>query len=153
MRKRWRVATREDLEYVVPRLRGEDVEECRAMYGVDPASFFSAAGLSRDTYCIYNREGTPVALAGVAQSRDYPAVAQIWMVATPKLEDHQIEFLKYSKRFIEEVVAPYDMVYNYVDARNAVHLKWLQWCGFTFINRLPKWGVEQREFLTFVKVK
>lgn len=152
MTKRWRVATKDDLNYVVPRLRRQDVEECRAMFGIDPASFFAAAGLNDDTYCIVSSQGTAFGLAGVAKSRASPSVAQIWMVATPKLEDHQMEFLKYSKKFIDEVTAPYDLVYNYVDARNEVHLKWLQWCGFTFINYLPSWGAEKRPFYSFVKV-
>jgi len=122
------------------------------MWGIDPASFFSMAGTNENTYCIYNRENTPVALAGVAPLRSDPTIAQIWMVATPALEDHQIEFLKYSKKFIEEVSTPFRLVYNWVDERNEVHLKWLKWCGFTFINRLPRWGVEKRPFYTFVKV-
>lgn len=152
MRKRWRVATPEDISWVVTRLRNEDREECRAMWGVDPASFFSVVGTNDDTYCIFNGQGTPVALAGVAPVVSSPGVAQIWMVATPELEKHSIEFLKYSKKFIEEVIAPFRLVYNYVDARNEVHLKWLRWCGFTFINKLPRWGAEARPFYTFIKV-
>ena len=152
MRKRWRVATLEDISYVVPRLRAEDNEEAKAMWGITPAQFFRGAGTNENIYCIYNREGTPVALGGVAALASSPGVAQIWMVATPELENHQIEFLKHSKRFIQEVSAPFMLVYNYVHAKNEVHLKWLKWCGFTFINRLPRFGAAGEEFYTFVKV-
>jgi len=151
MRQRWRKATRKDVNYVVSHLRQADVEECRAMFGIDPASLF-ALGWNDETYCIYNRQGTPVALSGIYPVPSSPNVGQIWMCATDQLEKHQIEFLKYSKNFIAEVSAKYDLVYNYVDARNAVHLKWLKWCGFTFINYLPSWGAEKRPFYSFVKV-
>ena len=153
MRQRWHKATESEITSVVLRLRQEDIEECYAMFGVHPQILFR--NLDRDhgqIYSIVTRQGRPVALAGVHPLLSDPTIAQIWMCATEELLAHQMEFLKYSRPFIEEVSAPFRLVYNYVDARNEVHLKWLKWCGFTFINELPRWGAQGRPFYTFLRI-
>lgn len=152
MRKGWRLATLEDVRDVVSRLRPSDEEECRAMYGVSPASFFNTLGFDPDnTYVIFNDKGLNVALAGVGPRPDNSAM--IWMVATPELLNHQLEFLRYSRTFIEEVGAPYDLLFNWVDARNTVHIKWLQFCGFVIIRYHEQYGAEGVPFYEFVRIR
>ena len=152
MRKGWRLATLEDVNDVVGRLRPQDEEECRAMYGVSPASFFNTLGFDPDnTYAIYNDKGLNVALAGVGPRPD--GSAMIWMIATPDLEKHALEFLRYSRIFIDEVGEPYDLLFNWVDARNEVHVKWLKFCGFTMIAYKEKFGAEGKPFYEFVRIK
>jgi hypothetical protein len=34
-----------------------------------------------------------------------------------------------------------------------VHIRWLKWMGCTFIKRHSTYGVEQRPFLEFVRLK
>lgn len=150
MRQRWRLATLQDVEDVASRLRKEDVAEGKAMLGVDPQAWLSFCDLTR-TWVIFNKEGLNVALAGVDPLPE-DNIALIWMVATDDLLDHQIEFLKYSRPFIEEITAPYDLVFNWVHAENDVHLKWLKWCGFTFIKYHERFGVEGVPFYTFVRI-
>ena len=152
MRKGWRLATLEDVRDVVGRLRPSDEEECRAMYGVSPASFFNTLGYDpANTYAIFNDKGLNVALAGVSPRED--GSAMIWMVATPDLEKHQLEFLRYSRIFINEVGEPYDLLFNWVDARNTVHVKWLQFCGFIIIRKHEVFGAEGKPFYEFCRVK
>lgn len=152
MRKGWRLATLQDVKDVVSRLRPSDEEECRAMYGVSPASFFDTLGFDpENTYAIYNDKGLNVALAGVAPRGD--GSAMIWMIATPDLEKHQLEFLRYSRTFINEVGEPYDLLFNWVDARNTVHIKWLQFCGFTIIRLHEVFGAEGKPFYEFLRIK
>jgi len=151
MRQRWRLASPTDVGDVVARLRHEDKEECRAMFGIDPASFFQSFGFDpENTYVFFNSDNINVGLAGVTPRSD--GSAMIWMVATPELENHSMEFLRYSRTFIKSVSEPFDLLFNWVDARNTVHLKWLQWCGFTFIQRHETFGAEGRPFYTFVRI-
>jgi len=121
------------------------------MFNVDPASFFFLCGVNPNTYVIYNSEGTNVALAGTGRIDE--RTGMIWMVATPDLERHSMEFLRYSRRFIEEVGGEYDLLFNWVDARNEVHLKWLKWCGFVPIHRHDQFGAEGLPFYTFIRIK
>lgn len=152
MRQRWRLAQPEDVEDVVSRLRPEDIEECFAMQGVHPAEFFSMYGYDRDnTYVIYNRDGDNVALGGTVGHGN--GLGQIWMIATPLLENHPVEFLRYSKAFIKETTKEYSVLFNWVSEANPVHIKWLQWCGFTFIKRHEQFGALGTPFYTFVKVQ
>ena len=45
----------------------------------------------------------------------------------------------------------FDLLYNWVDARNKVHVKWLRWLGFIFINKHH--NDQGIPFYEFVKVK
>jgi hypothetical protein len=151
MRQRWRLATPEDIADVVSRLRTADIEECKAMYGITPHDFFTYCGYDPDnTYVIFNAAGVNVALAGVGVRGD--GSAAIWMVATEDLENHQIEFLRYSRTFIEEVSRPFTYTFNWVHAQNEVHIKWLKWCGFTFIRLHEKYGASGEPFYEFIRI-
>ena len=43
-------------------------------------------------------------------------------------------FLKLSKLKLKELFNNYDMIWNYVDARNVVHIKWLKCLGLIRID-------------------
>lgn len=73
------------------------------------------------------------------------------MLGSDLIKMHSIEFLRKSKEWVE--AQDYEILYNNIDARNTVHIKWLQWLGFTFIQELPNYGVEQRLFYQFVRIK
>src|SRR6056300_1694037 len=151
MRKRWRLATDEDVFDVVSRLRPCDVEECVAFTGLTPLEYISRVGYDPDnTYVIFNADGDNVALGGVSHTDDQCAL--IWLIATPLIENHSIEFLKYSRAFIKEITQGIPLVYNWVYAKNDVHIKWLKWCGFTFIKEHTCFGAAGVPFLTFVRI-
>lgn len=149
MRQRWRPATKSDVVDVVGRLRQADIEECRAFMGVSPIVHFSMYRSGADV--IYNSEGRNVALAGTC-STTYPDVGQIWMIATSDLQQHQMEFLKNCKRYIDEQHEKYPILFNWVDARNELHIRWLKWAGFQFLSLKEHWGAERRPFYEFIKV-
>jgi hypothetical protein len=152
MRQRWKLATPDDAADVASRLREADKQEGWAALGVDPALYL-ATGCDYDrTWVIFNAEGENVALAGVSPM-DEPDLGQVWMVATDQLLNHQKEFLKHTRAFIDILHEDYPILFNWVDARNEVHIKWLKWCGFTFINRHEKWGPYGIPFYTFIRIK
>lgn len=122
------------------------------MYGVSPTSFFAAVGFDPDnTYSIINDKGLVVAIAGVAPRGDNSAM--IWMVGTLDLEKHQLEFLRYSRMFIEEIGGQYDLLFNWIDARNTTSIKWLQFCGFTLLRKHEVYGAEGIPFFEFARIK
>ena len=150
MRQRWRLANEEDVKDVASRLRKEDVIEGLAQKGYDIRPWLVSQFTPGNTYVIFNSEGVNVALAGCEHAGNYNGV--VWMVATDDLLSHQMEFLKHSKRWIEEVCRPYKIVGNVVHAKNEVHLKWLKWCGFSFTKYHPKMGPLDEPFYEFCKV-
>ena len=39
-----------------------------------------------------------------------------------------------------------------MDARNDLHIKWLKWMKFTFINKVNEFGYEKKPFYEFIKI-
>ena len=93
---------------------------------------------------------TPAGIFGVAPIE--PGVGAIWLLGTDALVRGKWRFLRQSKKWMNHVSDGYDLLFNYVDERNYLHIRWIAWLGFSFIYRHEKYGVEQRPFLEFVRI-
>ena len=142
----FRLATIQDLKYLAPRLRFEDKREILSSSGLLPfyALYFSYLH-SNIVFTIVNDKKEPVGIFGVTVS------GAIWLLATDKLKDIQFAFLKENKKVIDFLNTKYKILWNYVDCRNSLHIKWLKWCGFKFINK-QKYGVLNEPFYEFIKI-
>ena len=149
MYKRWELATRDEVKDVAANLRKEDFQEGLALRGIDIRPWMVENYNPGCTYVMKNSAGDNVGLCGVDDVGNLEGL--IWMVATPKLLDHQIEFLRHGRLWIEEATRPYKVVGNIVHAKNEVHLKWLKWCGFTFLRKIQA-GPFKEDFYEFLKV-
>jgi len=149
MRKCWQLAKRSDVAHVMANLRKEDFQEGLALKGFDIRPWFVENYSQGTTYVMLTRDNEPGGLMGVDPVGKDEGL--IWMVATPALIDHQFEFLKYSRKWIDEACRPYEAVGNLVHAKNEVHLKWLQWCGFTFLRKVNA-GPFNEEFYEFMRI-
>ena len=144
----------EDIPLVVNNLRQADVQEWEAFSGVHPRNLLPFTAYDPDTFTLVRSDGVPVGLFGTAPYRDNPTVGLIWMVATPLLETVAVEFLRKSVKWLDDVQCErYPVLFNYVDARNTVHIRWLKWCGFQFISRKEKWGAQSLPFYEIVRIK
>ena len=145
--------TFDDIDYIAPRLRKADIMECKAALGKEPLSVLYASLTQGDiTLTMRSPDGGRVGLCGVAPS-PWDDAGAVWMTATDDIYQHQMAFLRRSKAALEYLSEDYAVLFNYVDARNSAHIKWLKWMGFTFINKHTKYGVEQRPFYEFVRIK
>lgn len=75
--------------------------------------------------------GRPVAIFGVAKNPGCD-LWHPWMHATTLIMDHRFEFLRRCRTVVNTLMEFYSPMFNVVDARNNLHLKWLHWCGFKF---------------------
>jgi hypothetical protein len=149
-----RTATWSDVPILAPDLREADKAEIAAGCGLPPNEAISVgirAGQAR-VACLNN--GYPVAVYGVVPG---PSVASlkpgvIWMLATNGFKALHTQFLREGGRELDRLTEGYDLVYNFTDARNSLHHRWLRWMGFTFIKTHPQHGVERRPFLEFVRI-
>ena len=55
----------------------------------------------------------------------------IWLLATDGLLPHSRLFLEESREWVESRARRF-VLWNYVDARNAAHIRWLKWLGAEF---------------------
>ncbi|WP_217363646.1 hypothetical protein, partial [Marinobacterium sp. xm-v-242] len=62
------------------------------------------------------------------------------------------QFLRESREQIKRLCEGYRLVFNFTDARNHVHHRWIKWSGFSIIKKHENFGVEQRPFLEFTRI-
>jgi len=149
-----RPATVRDVVAVADGMRPEDVAEVKAQSGSSPREtmlhcFFN----SRPCMAMVSRHGNVVGAWGVIP--EGTRAGRIWMLGCQAmLDDHgdRRAFLKESKLQLRKLHADYPVLFNVVDARNVVHVRWLKYMGFTFIRKHPNWGPESRLFYEFVRI-
>lgn len=70
---------------------------------------------------------------GIVESQD-KRIGSPFMLATDKLNKIKIPLLRKSRARVYEMEQKYQMLFNYIDSRNEVHLRFIKWCGFEIIN-------------------
>ena len=142
-------STESDGVWLSSRLRTADRDELAATTKL-PAVRVLVDGIraSSPCYTIHTREGDPCGIFGTRESDD-PAVGVVWMLCSDDLLTISRTFVRHSRGWLKELHGQYRQLYNVIDARNKVHLRWLSWMGFEFLQDIPKYGVEQRHFILF----
>ena len=149
-RSHFRLSTLEDLKYLAPRLRYEDKREILASVGMTPIDALTLSYYASDlVFTIVNPKDEPVAIFGVGGTKN--GVGGICLLATDNLKDIKFPFLKENKKVINFLNTKYKILWNFVDCRNSLHIKWLKWCGFKFINK-QKRGVSNKPFYEVIKI-
>ena len=144
--------TVEDIDYLSPRLRQADKDECFAATGKPVRDALYTGYLAGDiTLTLRTSTGLRVGVCGVVPSPTMDA-GVVWMTATDDIYQHQMTFLRRSKAALDYLAEDYFLLYNYVDARNTLHIRWLKWMGFTFINKHTDYGAEKRLFYEFLRI-
>lgn len=141
-----------DAEDLAPRLREADRREIQASFGIPLPSLINHSD-SGIICTISTDDEVVVGLFGAIPTCDLSAA--VWLVGSDALIKPPLrrQFLVEGKTFLDALHRFRPLLWNYVDERNRLHIRWLEWMGFTFINRHPEYGVEKRPFLEFVKVQ
>lgn len=143
--------TVEDIVYVANNIRQADADEIQASVGIPVLiSLFRSWTSSWKTETIFNPEGMPVGIYGAVADNYGNSI--VWMVATDGLIKIAKDFIKHCSPIIDNFNHTSPVLYNVVDARNHVHIRWLKKLGFKIINKHKYWGVEKRLFYKFVRI-
>ena len=149
-RSHFRLSTLEDIKYLAPRLRREDKQEILAGSGLLP---YEALHLGFKhaviVFTIVNPKNKPIGIFGVDDVGQ--GIGGIWLLATKDLATIKIAFLKECREVVKVLNSKYKILWNYVDCRNEVHIKWLKWCDFKFL-RKTNYGVLQKPFYEFIRI-
>ena len=134
-----------DIIKMYPRLREADLVELNA-HGQRDAfrALLMSVRCSEKCYTVWV-EDKPAAIFGVGRISQEPSVGSIWLLGTPEIETIKIQFLRESRKWLEEVGQGYELLTNVVHEDNQLHIRWLKWLGMSFINRQPP-------FLEFAKL-
>jgi hypothetical protein len=131
-------------------MREEDRRECLSLSGVPPLiSMSNALKIGCPIFSMISNDEKVAGAFGVVKDGMY---GWVWMLCTDVLVDNAFEFLRKCRPVVKELNERHPVLTNVVDERNEVHIKWLKWCGFKFINRHEKYGVDQIPFLEFVRI-
>lgn len=149
-----RPAEIDDADRLVPDLRDDDLQEIRSNLGEGPLTVLRRGiALSRPCYTVESGEGRPLAVFGVVPDSRRPDVGLVWLLGSHDLAKDPFYFLRNSRTWVERLHQDYRVLWNHVDARNMVHIRWLEWAGFTILRRIERFGVEQRPFYEFESVR
>lgn len=148
-----RFSTLDDADYLAPRLRDEDLQELIAAGSPDALTTLKAGVLfSKPALSVVDADDRAVTMFGVCPSSD-PFIGYIWLLSSDVLDRNKMKFLRHCKQWLEALHKHYPVLTNRVDARNTVHIKWLEWMGFTFVNRVPGQGPGNLPFYEFLRLQ
>ena len=130
-------ATEELVRQLIGRMREDDQRESLAMSG-QPADWCLMHGFKYSDLCWVGLRGDePVCVFGVRRLSVLSDTGIPWLLGTDAVREVKTTFLALSKPYVQDMLAGYKRLENWVDARNKISIRWLRWCGFN-IEALPK---------------
>jgi hypothetical protein len=126
-------AKREDAIWLSSRLRPDDSREIitstgRAPEEIVPLSF----DISDECFTVRSQHSDePIAIYGVVDDYTDARMGVVWLLATPRMSSISRSFLRKAPELLDYLAGHYTRgLHNLVDARNTLHLRWLQKTGF-----------------------
>lgn len=149
-----RPATIKDIRTVTEGMREDDAREARAL-GYDPkAALASSCIYSDKVFAVVDDKDNAVALFGVGPHvlDGEVTVGCCWLVGTDGFPGVALKGARIVPGWVNELHTDYPVLWNWVDCRNRVHVRWLKWLGFEFLNTAPR-GKNGELFHQFIRVK
>jgi len=131
--------------WVADNLREEDARELETASGCSAhEAIFRSLASSSYRYCAFYN-GKPHSLFGIVDDPEVDEAGIIWMVGTPLIEETKVATYKQAKGFLVGAFKEYKYLWNRVDMRNTLHVKWLKSLGFTFgeVERINGWPFQE----------
>lgn len=112
-------------------------------------------GIRRSEPCrTIHLNGKPVGIYGAFPHRvNGIDVGVCWLLGTNDLlypKARKIQFIRESKERLYELHDHYPTLWNFIDSRNTLHLRWVKWMGFEIINSVEL-GPDRVVFHEFVR--
>jgi len=117
-------------------VREIDLEEIEAVSGRK----FDDVLLETMGQCVtlIDSSGTVLGIGGVEAERHI-----VWLVTTTAIETRKIEFLRFSKKYLEKLLEIHGYLRNVAYLKNKLHIDWLTWLG-------AKWLTQDGDFALFI---
>jgi len=129
-----RPTNQSDINTLIENLRKEDKREIVSKTGTKDIKKTLVKGWLTADYCnSFFKEDILIGIYGVVAS-DAKEVGSPFMLLTNEIKSTPIGFLKHCKQKVSDMENKYKVLFNYIDSRNELHLRWLKWLGFEIIN-------------------
>ncbi len=119
-----------DIPVILPIIRQADRDEIEGALQIDLSTAI-ADGLS--DCCKASKivvDGHVVAIFGDSPHDGRTGIP--WLISTIHVERYPRAFLQVCKPEVAEMLTRHESLLNFVDVRNTVAIRWLEWLGFTF---------------------
>lgn len=126
-------ANADHVESLYPFIRKVDQIECACMGETAKDAMLRALDKDDITLTALDPEGVPMAMFGVGR---VVGQAYIWCLGTDSVQDHAYDFLRASRMWTQLLTKPYGATFNYVHTSNDVSIRWLKFCGASFLRTL-----------------
>lgn len=136
-----------DIEAIAAIVREADRDEIEGALGI-PIDYAIREGARQGAQKIVIN-GDVVAVFGCAVHCLLTDVAVPWMVSTVHIEPRFRAFLRISANEVAKMHVKHQTLLNYVDVRNTVAIRWLEWLGFEFSEPEP-YGPHGMPFMKFM---
>lgn len=131
-------ATMAHVKALAGNIRQADLDELAALMPVSAGCALEMSFKSSTVCWVGLVNNEPICLFGVSPASFFsPGKGRPWMIGAKSLDKHAIIFLRRCKRQVEQMAALYPHLENYVDSRNTLSIRWLEWLGFTLCEALP----------------
>lgn len=127
----------DDLAEIAAAVRPADIAELTEALGIpiEQALHEAITGSLRAKKIVVG--GEVVAVFGDAVHSILGSIGVPWLISTVHVEHHAKAFLKVCKPEVADMLTRHRTLINYVDDRNTVAIRWLQWLGFEFGDAVP----------------
>lgn len=125
-------------------LRTEDIAECQAC-GHTPIEALMMGYVWSECYSA-KVNGKTEAMFGVSSFNQPEGFGAVWYLGSDESFKHPIALVKGGRKYVEEWLQKFKVLYNRVDARNLRHIEWLKCVGFKFTDST---FINGYEFLNF----
>lgn len=128
-------ATYEDIKEFSKNIRPMDAEEVKVVSGL-PLSVQLMDIYEQDTKAI-KRDGVLLGIGGYhhdfIDNKGTLSDGVIgWMLLTNEVENHKFEFLRWSKKYVDDLLKEVPFIMNTVYKKNKLHLSYLKFLGAKF---------------------
>lgn len=121
-----------DIDAIVPLVRQADRDEITGALGIpmQDAIVDGIRNSSKASKIVV--DGLVVAVFGDAPYSLLGGVGVPWLISTVHVERYPKAFLTVCKPEVAEMLTRHRELFNFVDVRNTVAIRWLRWLGFEF---------------------
>lgn len=150
-----RESHRSDPTVLAPRLREADLREVEAADNLSGLQALELGLRGSQCWTVMDDNARPVGMFGVtpqlsAYEETGMHVGIIWYLGSDEATASPKEFMEKSREWLALIADKFDVLGNYVDARNQKHQKWIKAMGFKFVDVHPYHGHAKIPFLEFV---
>ena len=140
-----REATTEDALQVADNLRKADQKELWSAFRLRPKDGCLKSLERSERVFVIDLEGKAIAIFGVTTLSLIDRRGIIWLLGTDEIFNIAVTFEKYTKAFVESFLMEWDVLENWVHAKNRISLKWLRRAGFNIGDPVP-YGLDKELF-------